>query len=441
MNLYNKMILALSDKKFKKSLILVLLSMLIYYAGSFVLLPNVNKELAPKLSEMEGGAQMLFALTGSQISALSIFTIGVGPLLTSGIILQMGSSTIFPGLKEMQQSGKRGRSQFRVIMMSFAFILSIIQSVSMTYSFAMSGVLVNSTMPGFAITTISMILGVGSLMVIDEILKRNDFEHGISVFIATGILMSLPTQTLSVYLTLKMSYPELYVLFFSAYILMYVLIVYFIFKFSNKSSKIPMVSSVSGTVKGRGKTATKKTYLPLGWNLSGVMPIIISSAVIQFPSLAYGWIFKVDPSTTWMMYIGLNRIAGLILYAVLIYYFTFLYNKMTLNPKEISEDFKKSGSYFIGVRPGKDTENKIKEELGIVSRKNALFLIAIGVLPMLLPHLTSGAISTPQAFGGTSIIIMVSLIQEVFRELSNTASAQYYKKNSSKLFYSKKRRA
>ena len=203
MNLYNKMILALSDKKFKKSLILVLLSMLIYYAGSFVLLPNVNKELAPKLSEMEGGAQMLFALTGSQISALSIFTIGVGPLLTSGIILQMGSSTIFPGLKEMQQSGKRGMSQFRVIMMSFAFILSIIQSVPMTYSFAMSGVLVNSTMPGFAITTISMILGVGFLMVIDEILKRNDFEHGISVFIATGILMSLPTQTLSVYLTLN----------------------------------------------------------------------------------------------------------------------------------------------------------------------------------------------------------------------------------------------
>lgn len=436
MKFYEKIKLSLSDKRFRKQAMMVLAAMLIYYLGSFVVLPNINKEVA--LSSSSGGIGALMAtLTGAQVSSFSIFSLGVGPIITASIVLQMLSGEVIPYLKELNTSGPAGKKKFNRISLGLALIIAVVQSVFMAISYKNEGLLTVGGRKGMLIVASFMVLGMLVLVLIDKMLSSRDMEHGVSIFIATGIMMSTPSQIVGVFNSMKGS-TDYYILFFVLYILMYFAIIAYIVWFSKKNTKVPIITSGTQLSGGASRSVQDKTFLPLGWNSSGVMPIIIASSVMQFPTLVHSWTSNGSLSSSWVRFISMETISGVALYGLLIYLFTFVYNNMTVNPDELSKDFKSNGTYILGVKPGSDTKDYIQKKLNFASKKNGLFLLSIGFLPMLLPFLTGGIISTTQAFGGTSIIIMVSLVQEVIKEINSAASMNYYKKNSKGLFSTKR---
>ena len=411
------------NKEIRNRIIFTLAILLFYRLGAAIPAPRIDSvKLTAGLGEGATILNIMNMLGGGSLQRFSIFSLGVGPYITSSIIVQLMAMDVIPALTEMKENGEEGRKQMDKITRYITVVMSFIQSVIMVKMFSDSyGVVQTPGWPSFIYIATVLTAGVAFLVWLGDRISLKGIGNGLSMLIFAGIVSNLPSQFTAVYTALITSGMARGLLLFSIFVLSYLAIIILVVFTTNAERKIPIQYTSSGL--GRGQS--DMTYIPLKINSASVTPVIFASAIMAAP-LTIATFFKQNAFTNFIsVWLNQRTPQGLIVYLVLIVAFTFFYTHLQVDPEKMSENLKKNGSYIVGVRPGKDTQNYVTTILNRITVLGATSLVVIAAIPsltgILIPQLPEAA-----ALGGTGIIIVVGVALETVKELRGKLTQRSY---------------
>lgn len=409
----------LHNKDIRKALLYTFAVLFIYRLGCSIPVPGIDATILTDAVYSSSILTMMNMLSGGSLSNFSIFALGISPYITASIIVQLLSMDVIPSWTEMTKSGEKGRKQLNRITRNFGLILAIVQAFSITYTFDKNySILSTSGKSAYVLPVILLTAGYcGAVWVSDKITKHG-ISNGMSMLIFAGIVSELPAIFVNTYNILIGSADDGVtasgIVYFVLFCLLYLLIVFTVIfmETSYKKIKIMYANRRLDTMN------SDDTYIPIKVNSASVIPVIFAQSVINVLLLVSGLI-----STTVYDKINnvfsLSSVSGIIIYAVMVILFTFLYTDMELNPEDMASNLSKGGGYLPGVRPGKDTERALRKIIMRVTVAGAIGLTILAVLPYILSMCTS--LSTASAIGGTGIIIVVGVAMESVNSMKTIA--------------------
>lgn len=411
------------NKEIRNRIFFTLAILFLYRLGAAIPAPRIDSvKLTAAVGDSNQILNIMNMLGGGAMQQFSIFALGVGPYITASIIVQLMSMDVIPALAEMAKSGEEGRKQMDKITRYIAVIMAFIQALVMVKMFSDQNNIVQD--PGWAtFIYIATVLTAGTLFLcwLGDRISTKGIGNGMSMLIFAGIVANLPAQFTSVYNTLVTGAVAKGLLLFGIYVVSYILIIILVVFTTNAERKIPIQYTSSGL--GRGQS--DMTYIPLKINSASVTPVIFASAIMAAP-LTIASFFKANAFTKFIsVWLDQSTPQGLIVYLVLIVLFTFFYTNLQVDPEKMSENLKKNGSYIVGVRPGKDTQNYVSTILNRITVLGALSLVVVAAIPplmtILIPNMPKSA-----ALGGTGIIIVVGVALETVKDLKGRLTQRSY---------------
>ncbi|MGM9913304.1 preprotein translocase subunit SecY [Floccifex sp.] len=417
-----------TNKEIRNRILFTLFAFLVYRLGCAITVPNVNT------SDLVAGMQdnsffaMINLLGGGGLEQFSVFALGVTPYITASIIIQLLSMDVIPHLTELSKSGASGRKTLDKYTRYLAVVFGFVQSFSLVYGLSKSytGLLVG----GSSIATILYIAtiftaGTMFLVWIGDQISMKGIGNGISMIIMAGIVGRLPQQFSTAYSSLVSgsSAPDNGILLFVLYIIIYLLIIIFVTLINTAERRIPIQQTSSSLEIIKNKN---DDYLPLKVNSASVIPVIFASSLMMAPLQIASFFDTNDFIRAMNNWLGLKTWYSLVIYVLLIIFFTFFYTKMQINPEEFSKNLAKSGQYIPGVRPGRETQDYVNKVLSRITVFGALALALIAVLPHLMTVIWP-EISSTMALGGTGMIIVVGVALETIKQVQGLITQKSYK--------------
>lgn len=363
----------------------------------------------------------LFQLMGgNSFSSMSIFALGVSPYISASIILQL-AEVVFPKIKENRQDGKVGQDWYENVTYLVAFILCLVESIGMTIYFNKTGLLYDGI--GYVVLTcLSMIIGSVILVVLGKVIEKKGIGNGISLILMFNILSGFPTDVRNIYMSHIKNQSAVHI---SLTIILTVLIVSLMFLaiiyLQNTERRIPV--SYSGKIVGNRQVQSQKNYIPLKLNMAGVIPVIFAATIFQLIT----FFMRVVPSNKVTDFItnlfSTNRwfelshpvyTIGVVFYILLIIFFSYFYNEIQFNVKEVANNLRTSGGVINGIRPGTETEKYLNDKLKYLVLMGAIIISILVLIPMII----TGVVGLSSlSFGSTSLIIVVGVIIETKKAL------------------------
>ncbi len=395
---------------------------------------------AEKMQQLFASFQMFeFAdlLIGGTLDQFSIVMLGLGPYITSVIVIQL-LTLVWPKLQRMyREEGDAGRQKVnqygRILTVPFA----IVQGYGMLMLFQSPEVQVLPPLSFFEMVNILAVISAGTvlLMWIGELVTERGIGNGVSLLIFAGIISAVPRSVLQMVMDLE--YDTGTVIVYALLFICIIAILASVVHVNEARRNIPV--SYARRVRGRKVYGGASTYLPLSLNPAGVIPIIFAMSMVVLPSMLVGFLTGVDGivgsvAERVSVLIDTPWIYGSFIF-VLVCLFTYFYTAVTFDPKNVSENLQKMGGFIPGIRPGKPTANYINYILNRVLLLGALFLATIAVLPMIVPSIidfaTEGStVAQGGAFGflmgGASLIIIVSVVLETIRQINAQLQMREY---------------
>ncbi len=411
-----------NNKDIRKRIGFVLVMLFIYRLGTTVTVPNVDIVKLGAQVAPNSIIEMMSLLGGGQLSSFSVFSLGVGPYITSSIIIQLLGMGIIPYLEDLQKAGESGRTQIERITRYLAVVLGYVQAITLMQLY--KDVLIDTSWSSYFYMGTIMVAGTMFLLWLGDQITQKGVGNGISMIIMAGIIGQMPTTYVSAFTAMvtDRSFSLLGIAAFAAFVVVNIAIVVLVIYMNDAVRKITIQYSSSGATRGKNMN-----HLPLKINSASVVPVIFAGALIQAPLIAMSYINQSSGLYKFMStYMQLKHPLGLAVYAVLIVAFTFFYTHLTVDPEKIAENFGKNNSYIPGVRPGKDTQAYITVILNRITTLGAIFLMFLAVLPHLLPMITRGFIPASTAPGGTGVIIVVGVALETIKELQGRLAQRTY---------------
>lgn len=411
------------NKEIRNRFFFTLAILFLFRLGAAIPAPRIDSvKLTAAFGNENAILNIMNMLGGGAMQQFSIFALGVGPYITASIIVQLMSMDVIPALTEMAKSGEEGRKQMDKITRYIAVIMAFVQALIMVKMFSDTRDIV--TNPGWAsFIYIATVLTAGTLFLcwLGDRISIKGIGNGMSMLIFAGIVANLPSQFRLVFDELITSGRDYGVIFFGLYILSYILIIVLVVFTTNAERKIPIQYTSSGL--GRGQS--DMTYIPLKINSASVTPVIFASAIMAAP-LTIASFFKANAVTKFInVWLNQSTWQGLIVYLVLIVLFTFFYTNLQVDPEKMADNLKKNGSYIVGVRPGKDTQNYVSTILNRITVLGAISLVVVAAIPpvmgLLIPNMPASA-----ALGGTGIIIVVGVALETVKDLQGRLTQRSY---------------
>lgn len=405
-------------EELRSKILYTLFFLLIYRVGSHIALPFIDSQKL-ELNFSSGGALgLLNVFAGGAFSKASIFALGIMPYISASIFMQL-ASIIIPSLQKLQKSGESGRNKIIQWTRYLTVVITIFQgSAYVAYINQMAAgaiTLDNSTY--FAIVTV-LVLIAGTLFVmwLGERITDRGLGNGTSLIIMIGILAQFPVAVLGELQAKSNSNGGLLVFFIE--MTMFILVIMFSVMITMAVRRVPLnyARQLAANVRGGASSgASARQFLPLKLSSSGVMPIIFAQAVMFFPTL-----FSLSGSTDTQGYLeifsDLKNYAHMAIYAAIVLLFTFVYTALVFNPREISENLKRSNGFIPGVQPGEQTASFIGRIMDRITLPGGLSLAIIGILPGFAMRL-----GVTQGFaifyGGTSLLIAVSVILDTMQQI------------------------
>lgn len=412
----------LKNKEIRKRILFTLVILFIFRLGSAIPAPGINDTVITLSADSL--LTMMSLLGGGSIEQMSIFSLGVGPYITSSIIVQLLSMDIIPALAEMAKSGKKGRQQMDRITRYVAVVLSIIQGYFIVQLLSSQWGIVEN--PGFmSYLYISIIFTAGTMFLLwlaDEITTKG-IGNGVSLIIFAGIVANMPSNFQLVYQTFvgENATSKLGIPGFIIYCLMFIAIIVLVVVMQMAERRIPIQQSTSHRL---NKTKGDLNHLPLKINSASVIPVIFASALIQAPQIIASWV-NTDAYNFLSKLFDFTNPVFLIFYALLIILFTFFYTNLTVDPNKMADDLNKNGQFIPGVRPGSETKEYVSKVLNRITCLGAILLVFIALLPYIISNLTG--LSQRAALGGTGIIIVVGVAMDTIKELKGKLTNKQYK--------------
>ena len=431
MNWLRDLALGFKIKEVRSRLLFVLLILGIFRLLAVIPVPGINEAELQNFFQGDQFFGLLNIFSGGALSNLSIVMLGLGPYITSTIILQL-LTLVFPKLKELhQESGEEGRRKFTQYGRLLTIPFAAIQGFGLIVLFRSQGVLSIDGQP-LTMTAIiaSIIAGSILLMWLGELVSEKGIGNGISLLIFAGIIAAAPQAIGSVFSsgTFQQDLPQ-YLLFagISLFIIMSVVMV------NEARRNIPVTHArrIRGSQAAGGSASS---FLPLTLNPAGVIPIIFAVSLVLFPGLVGNFLETSSNAT-------LQSISGTLIgftentplyssvYFILVVLFTYFYTSVTFNPSNVAKNLQRQGGFIPGIRPGEPTASRIRYILNRTLLVGALFLGIIAVVPAIAQGgLEGGGATTTTSFiiGGTSVLILVSVVLETMRQIKAQVEMRQY---------------
>lgn len=418
-----------TNKDIRNRILFTLFAFLVYRLGSAITVPDVNT--ADLVAGIEDNSlfAMINLLGGGGLEQFSIFALGVTPYITASIIIQLLSMDVVPHLSELAKNGATGRKTLDKYTRYLAVVFAFVQSFSLVYGFSQTyTTLIEGGVTMAKIMYIATIFTAGSMFLvwIGDQISIKGIGNGISMVIMAGIVGRMPQQFTDAWTTLigAESTIENGAWLFAGYILVYLLIIIFVTLINTAERRIPIQYTSSSIQLSK---RSESNYLPLKVNSASVIPVIFASSLMMAPLQIASFFPTNEIIRTMQDWLGLRTWYSLVIYVLLILFFTFFYTKMQINPEKISENLGKSGAYIPSVRPGTETKNYVNKVLSRITVLGSICLALIAVLPHIMPLIWTD-MPTSMALGGTGMIIVVGVAIETVRQVQGLITQKSYKK-------------
>lgn len=412
-----------SIDELRSKILVTLLLVLVYRFGSHVVLPGIDPNKLNLSSAKEGLLGLFDTFAGGSFSNASIFALGIMPYISASIFMQL-MTILVPQMQKLQKEGDSGRKKINqwtryltaaVTMLQAAAYVAYLRNVN-------RDALIDSYSGFFWLSTV-VILTAGTLFVmwLGEKIQDKGLGNGTSIIIMVGILARLPQSLLGEFAA-KQTRGGGGLLFFLVETAVLIAIILGLIILVQGVRKIPI--NYAKQIVGNRQFTGARQFLPLKVNAAGVMPIIFAQAIMFLPTLfsftnfesgkGLARIFN-DHSNVWYM----------LIYAVMVIGFTFLYTALIFNPKQMSDSLKQSNGFIPGVKPGQPTADYIGQVMDRITLPGAIFLAIIGILPGVAQSLgVTQNFST--FFGGTSLLIMVGVILDTLQQIETHLLMRQY---------------
>lgn len=418
----NKLLLIWKTKDLRNKILIVLGLLLLTRVLAHVPIPGLDATQLKAILSQNQFLGLLDIFSGGGLTNLSIAMLGVGPYITASIIMQL-LTIVVPSLAEMQkEGGEAGRAQINQYTRYLTIPLTFLQgfaTIRLLQTQSNGALLGNFTPFNWFVTLLSVCAGTMLIMWLGEIMSEYDVGNGISLIIFAGIVARIPSyfsQGYQLYSNNPNALPT--VLGLAAVVLIVIAGVVLV---TEAQRNIPI--AYAKRVRGNKLFGGVNTHLPLRLNQAGVIPIIFAISIMLFPALIAQ--FFVNAKSALLSNYA-NKIIALFntqgwfyaaVYFTLVMAFTYFYTAVVFNPEEIAENVQKSGGFVPGLRPGGQTADFLARVLNRLTLAGAFFLAIIAVFPIFLPKLLN-APQTLAAIGGTSLLIVVSVVIESIKKIS-----------------------
>lgn len=423
MNIFwNKIKLIWTDKTLRKRVLFVFFALIIFRLLAAIPIPGVDTVELNQFLNNNQFFGILNIFSGGGLSNLSIIMLGVGPYITGSIIMQL-LTIMVPALKKIyHEEGEAGRKKFAQYGRLLTVPLAAIQGFSLLYILEKENILVNLTVFNRVTDVFIVIAGSVLLMWIGELVSEFGIGNGVSLIIFAGIVARLPAWVSQHIFTFDVSQLPLYIVF----IVVGILILAGIVLVTEAERPIPV--TYAKRVRGAKMYGGGSTYLPLRVNQAGVIPIIFALSILLFPQMIGTFLARYSNaiiSKISHVLIGFTQTSVLyaVLYFIFVFLFTYFYTAVTFDPEALSENLQKNGAFIPGIRPGASTSLYISNVLNRITLLGATFLGVVAILPLIMQFITG---NTSFALGGTSILIVVSVVLDLIKKVDAQVSMREY---------------
>lgn len=424
----------------RKKILFTLAMIVIFRLGSTLVVPGLdidalNTELANYEAAAAAGTAgitaMVSLMTGGAFQRMAIFALGIGPYITSSIIINLLTMAI-PYFENLAKEGEAGKRKMATYTRFGTVALALVQAIALTNTMFAKYFPIKEVVEGVAQrgptlvsgTMVVLVLTAGTalLMYLGEKINEHGIGNGISVFIFAGIISRIPNDISSMVGSLLDKNDSSVNLFsFLGFIAIAFFIIIGVIYVTQGSRRIPV--QYAKRVVGRKMYGGQSSHIPLKVNQTGVIPVIFAMSIIMIPQtigqfLAVNNGFRVFVEK----YFAYTHPLYMILSAIVIIAFTFFYTAVTFNPVEVSNNMKKNGGYIPGIRPGKPTSEYLMKTLNRLTWVGAFFLAFIATVPNVLITV----LNIPFRFGGTSLLIAVGVSIEIAKQLESQLVMRHY---------------
>ena len=400
----------------RKKILFTLAILALYRFGAYVPVPGIPfHEFATAFQDTGVAMTMLDLFTGGALSNFSVFSLGIMPYITASIIMQLMQGVI-PAVGRWAREGDSGRRKITQVTRYLTLGLGLINAVGYLLLFKSPayGVQFSTEVPE-ALTNIiivfTLVAGTAFIMWMGELITQRGIGNGMSLIIFVSIVSRVPSAIFSsVNLTSDLGTGIALTLVILAVVLVCIPLIIFV---ERAQLRIPV--NYAKRVQGRKMMGGQSTYIPLKVNAAGVIPIIFASCLIYFPAQLAA-IFNVDWLTTFANWCSTGWL-NWVLTVLLIVFFAYFYTSMVFNPEETADNIRKQGGFIPGVRPGTATVQYIKNVINRVTLPGGIFIALIAVVPTIIFFFTNNQLI--QAFGGTSILIMIGVALDTMSKIES----------------------
>lgn len=415
----------------RKKILYTLLIILVFRIGCHVPVPFMDPDAVSNMFAEGNFLSYMNLLSGGALSQGTLFALSIQPYINASIIVQLLTYAL-PPLENLQKEGESGRKKLQKITSFVALLISLIMSYA--YFITLRGQHALTYNSGFAgvftgiVIVLAFTAGASIVVWLGNRINENGIGNGISMILFAGIVSRGPASILKMFELVKSDMK--YVLAVPLVLIVFVVMIGFIVFMNESERRIPI--QYAKRVVGRKQYGGQSTHIPIKIAMSGVMPIIFAMAIMSLPSTLSMFIKPAAvPETFWQkFYAGFLNFFSYtspwyaILYFLLIIAFNYFYVSMQYNPIEIANGLRQNNGGIPGIRPGKPTSDFIKRVLGKITLVGAFFLGVIAIFPILTN------LALPQlgiAMGGTSILIIVSVVLETVRTLESQMMMRHHK--------------
>ncbi|MGB1360862.1 MAG: preprotein translocase subunit SecY [Alphaproteobacteria bacterium] len=417
----------IQQKELSSRIFFVLGALIVYRLGTYIPLPGIDAvALKDIFAQQSGGILGMFDMfSGGALSRMSIFALNIMPYISASIIMQL-STAIFPYMEEVKKEGATGQRKITQWTRYLTVLLALGQGYGMAVGIeglttSAGGSAVMDPGMVFRLSTITTLLG-GTLflMWLGEQINQRGIGNGISLIIYAGIVANLPSALASLFeLGRTGALSTGFIIFL---VVMAVAVIYFIVFMERSVRRITIQypkRQVGMQIQG-GQT----THMPIKLNTSGVIPPIFASSLLLLPLTFTGFVGQDSPEWLQMVsaQLGRGQLGFMVAYGLLIVFFCFFYTSVVFNSKETSENIHKNGAIVPGYRPGEMTAEYFDYVISRVTVIGSAYLLFV----CLLPEFLVSKYSVPFYFGGTSLLIVVTVTMDTMVQIQSHMYAKQY---------------
>lgn len=426
----NKLKRIFSNPDIIKRLAFTFLILLVFKLGTYIPVPLIDTNSIKQVLKGNDFLTILNTFSGGGLSSFSVLALGISPYITSSIIVQM-LGMIIPSMKEWQEMGEQGKAKSNRITRYITIAVAMIQALALLFSLGSrpENILANSALAfgatWFLYIYMAIVITAGSAftMWLADMITKHGIGNGSSMIICAGIVSSIPNMfsTLySSYLGSAFSGANLakYITVVVLYVAMIVAVVYF----EAAKRKIP--------VQYANRQSNENSDIPVKLNSAGVIPVIFASTLMSIPLTIVGMLGYTTTSSNvayWLDQVfSSSKPIGMALYIIMIFFFSYFYSFLTIDPEKIGDNLSKQNAFIPGYKPGEDTKRQIAKVLFRVTTIGAIGLAILALVPIIVSMIFG--LGSTVTVGGTSLLIIVGVAIETFNQIEAESENDSYSK-------------